>query len=44
MNLDQKFQNKLFLDVISQHFDEADNLVHYVQNRTGKLDGSVITS
>ena len=44
MNLDQKFQNKLFLDVISQHFDEADNLVRYVQNRTGKLDGSVITS
>ena len=44
MNLDQEFQNKLLLDVISQHFDEADNLVRYVQNRTGKLDGCVTTS
>tara|TARA_B100001057_G_C22327540_1_gene748184 strand:+ start:408 stop:617 length:210 start_codon:yes stop_codon:yes gene_type:complete len=42
--LDQNFQNKLLMDVISQHFDEADDLVRYVQNRTGKLDGSVITS
>ena len=32
------------MDVISQHFDEIDDLVRYVQNRTGKLDGSVITS
>lgn len=44
MNLDQKFQNKLLMDVISQHFDEADDLVQFVQNRTGKLDDSVITS
>lgn len=44
MNLDQKNQNKLLMDVISQHFDEADDLVRFVQNRTGKLDGSVITS
>ena len=44
MKLDQKFQNKLMLDVISQHFDEADDLVRYVQNRTGKSDGSVISS
>jgi len=42
--LDQNFQNKLLLDVISQHFDEADDLVRYVQNRTGKSDGSVISS
>ena len=42
--LDQNFQNKLLMDVISQHFDEADDLVRYVQNRTGKLDRSVITS
>lgn len=42
--MDQNFQNKLLMDVISQHFDEADDLVRYVQNRTGKLDGSVITS
>ena len=44
MSLSQRFQNKLLMDVISQHFDEADNLVRFVQNRTGKLDGSVVTS
>ena len=43
MNLDQKFQNKLLLDVISQHFDEADDLVQFVQSRIGRLDGSVIS-
>ena len=32
------------MDVISQHFDEADDLIRFVQNRTGKLDVSVITS
>ena len=42
--MDQNFQIKLLMDVISQHFDEADDLVRYVQNRTGKLDGSVISS
>ena len=42
--MDQKFQNKLLLDVMSQHFDEADDLVQFVQQRTGKLDGSVINS
>tara|TARA_B100000035_G_scaffold198421_1_gene169535 strand:- start:161 stop:364 length:204 start_codon:yes stop_codon:yes gene_type:complete len=42
--MDQNFQNKLLMDVISQHFDEADDLVRYVQQRTGRLDRSVITS
>ena len=42
--MDQDFQNKLLMDVISQHFDEADDLVRYVQNRTGKLDSSVINT
>ena len=32
------------MDVMSQHFDEADDLVKFVQNRTGKLDESVISS
>ena len=32
------------MDVISQHFDEADDLVQFVQNRTGKLDEVVIAS
>ena len=44
MSFDQKFQNRLLMDVISQHFDEADDLIRFVQNRTGKLDVSVITS
>ena len=44
MNLDQKFQSKLLLDVVSQHFDEADDLVRFIQNRIGKLDSSIITS
>ena len=44
MSFDQKFQNRLLMDVISQNFDEADDLVRFVQNRTGKLDVSVITS
>ena len=43
MSFDQKFQNRLLIDVISQNFDEADDLVQFVQSRTGKLDGSVIT-
>ena len=42
--MDQNFQNKLLMDVMSQHFNEADDLVKFVQNRTGKLDGSVISS
>ena len=42
--MDQNFQNKLLMDVMSQHFDEADDLVKFVQNRTGKLDESVISS
>lgn len=44
MNFDQKFQNKLLMDVIGQHFDEADDLVRFIQNRTGKLDSSVVIS
>ena len=43
LTMDQNFQNKLLMDVISQHFDEADDLVRYVQNRTGKLDSCLIT-
>ena len=44
MSFDKKFQDRLLTDVMSQHFDEADDLVKFVQNRTGKLDGSVIYS
>ena len=42
--MDQNFQDKLLMDVVSEHFDEADDLVKFVQNRTGKIDVSVITS
>ena len=34
----------LLMDVISQHFDEADDLVRFVQKRIGKIDGSASTS
>ena len=44
MHFDQTFQNKLLMDVIGQHFDEADDLVSFIQNRTGKLDSSVVIS
>ena len=44
MSLDQSFQNRLLMDVMGQHFDEADDLVRFVQKRTGKIDVSVITS
>ena len=44
MSFDQKFQNRLLMDVISQNFDEADDLVQFVQSRTGKLDEVVIAS
>ena len=42
--MDENFQNKLLLDVISENFDDANDLISYVQNRTGKLDSTVITS
>ena len=32
------------MDVIREHFDDANNLVSYVQNRTDKLDSSTTTS
>ena len=44
MSFDKKFQNKLLMDVMGQHFDEADDLVRFVQKRTDKIDVSVITS
>lgn len=43
MSFDKKFQEMLLMDVISQHFDEADDLVRFVQKRIGKRDGSVST-
>ena len=44
MSFDKKFQDMLLIDVMSKHFDEADDLVRFVQKRIGKIDGNVITS
>ena len=44
MSFDEKFQDRLLMDVMSQHFDEADDLVRFVQKRIGKIDDNVITS
>ena len=44
MMFDQGFQSKLLYDVLSQRFGDADDLVNYVQTRTGKFDSSIVTS
>ena len=44
MTFDQNFQSKLLNDVLSHRFSDADELVYYVQTRTGKLDSSIVTS
>ena len=42
--MDKNFQSKLLMDVIREHFDDANDLVRYFQHRTGKLDSSNTTS
>jgi hypothetical protein len=44
MNFDQNFQSNLINDVVSRRFSDAEDLVHFVQTRTGKYDSSIITS
>ena len=44
MRFDQTYINRLLLDVVAQRFNEADDLVRFVQNRTGKLDESTGTA
>ena len=44
MMFDRDYQLKLLNDVLSQRFSDADDLVNFVQIRTGKIDGSIITS
>ena len=44
MNFDQNFQSNLLNDVVSRRFSDAEDLVHFVQTRTGKYDSSIITS
>ena len=44
MKFDQNYQLKLLSDVLNQCFSDATDLVNFVQNRTGKIDISIITS
>ena len=44
MMFDRDYQLKLLNDVLNQRFSDADDLVDFVQNRTGKIDSSIITS
>ena len=44
MRFDQNYINRLLLDVVAQRFNEVDDLVRFVQNRTGKLDESIMTT
>ena len=44
MSFYKKFQNRLLMDLMSQHFVEANDLVRLVQKRAGKIDVSVISS
>ena len=44
MRFDQPYIDRLLLDVVAQRFDEADDLVRFVQSRTGKLDESIATT
>ena len=44
MNFDQNFQSNLLNEVLSRRFSDVEDLVHFVQTRTGKYDSSIITS
>ena len=44
MNFDQNFQSNLSNDVVNRRFSDAEDLVHFVQTRTGKYDSSIIAS
>ena len=44
MNSDHNSQSNLLNDVVSRRFSDAEDLVHFVQTRTGKYDSSIVTS
>ena len=44
MMFDRDYQLKFLDDVLNQRFSDADGIVNFVQNRTGKNDSSIITS
>ena len=44
MRFDQTYMDLLLLDVVAQRFDEVDDIVRFVQSRTGKLDENIATT
>ena len=44
MNLDQIFQSNLLNDVLSRRFSDIEDLVDFVQTKTGKYDSINIAS
>ena len=44
MMFDRDYQLKFLDDVLNQRFSDADGIVNFVQNRTGKNDSGIITS
>ena len=44
MNLDQNFQSNLLNDVLSRRFSDIEDLVHFVQTKTGTYDSIIIAS
>ena len=44
MRIDKGYVDQLLIDVMAQRFDEVDDIVRFVQSRTGKLDESIVTT
>ena len=44
MVCDPMYIERILTDVVAQRFEEADDLVNFVQSRTGKLDKSIVTT
>ena len=44
MMFDRNYQLKLLSEFLNQRFSDACELVNLVQNRTSKIDSSIITS
>ena len=44
MRFDKDYIDQLLIDVMAQRFDEADDIVRFVQSQTGKLDESIVTT
>lgn len=44
MNYDQNFHSNLLNDVLNHRFSDTEDVVDFVQTRTGKYESSTITS